>query len=148
MAHPIFELDAWSRAATATVATLSTLYVDDEDDTLDALHAAAMRAANPHPVAMRSQGLEHMPTNLSAWATSSRWPTPVRPARRRKAPSGEAWMMGTVFSAAIAVLLAVSALLWRIERPRAVPQEHTPAAIVLPASAVDAPDAISGATRR
>lgn len=148
MAHPILERDATDPcAATASVPTLSTMYVDDDDDTLDALRAAVMRAAPPRAQILRDRDLAHMPTNLAAWATSSRWPTDVRHGRRRSA-ANETWMMGTVVSAVIAMLLVVSALLWRIERPTGVPREHAPASLVAPASGSDTPDAISGASRR
>lgn len=126
---------------------LSTLYVDDDDDTLDALRAAAMRAAGPRPTAPRDHALAAMPTSLAAWATSSRWTADTT--RSRRFVDVEArWLMGTVFSAALAVLLVLSAVLWRLERPSPAPREHTPASIVAPAPGTDGVDTISGASRR
>lgn len=146
MARPTPKRDAATKNP-AAMTVLSTLYLDDDEDTLEALHAAAMRTARSRAVATRDRGLAAMPTSLAAWTTSSRWPAATRRPRRRIDREAQ-WMMGTVFSAAIAVLLVLSAVLWRLERPLPTPREHTPASIAAPRTAGETVDTISGASRR
>jgi hypothetical protein len=135
------------RAATSPTPMLSTFAVDDEGDTLTALATAALvplrQIASDHGDA-RHTALAALPSALCRPAVGTVWP-PVRPAPRPRRQR-EPLVMGTVLSAALALLTLTAAMLWRLEHPRVVYVEGAPPAVQ--AAAQPAVDAISSASRR
>lgn len=106
----------------------STMQVDDDDDRLDALAAAAVAQWN-RSVEMRRDArhiaLAALPSTLCTPTPGSVWAAKRRPARRRN----DRVMLGSIVSAALAVLMLVAAMLWRLENPRVVHIEGATPAI-------------------
>jgi hypothetical protein len=135
------------RATTSPMPMRSTFDVDDEGDSLDALVVSALETARPSDA--RHIALTAMPSSLCQPAGNVLW---IRTAQRRSAFRAmvprEPVLVGTMLSAALALLMFVAAVVWRHEHPRVVHVEDaTPAvqtADLQPASV----DAVSSASRR
>ncbi len=127
---------------------LSTLQVDDQGDALDALAATAL--VGWHRNARRESDARHdaiaaMPSSLcSTWAPAQ-LSLRTSPATRAR-PSRDPWMLGSVLSTGLAVLMLFAAMVWRLEHPRVIHVEGAPVApqaADYPAVAVDVVTAAS-----
>lgn len=105
----------------------SSFDVDDDGDTLDALVADALGPA--HRRDARHTALAAMPSSLCQPVGGVAWP--VRPAARRSVGAlarsmdqalraREPIFLGTMLSAALALVMFAAAVLWRLAPPRVV----------------------------
>jgi hypothetical protein len=106
----------------------STMQVDDDDDRLDALAATTIAQWNRNVQTRRDArhiALSAMPSTLCTPTPGAVWAATRRPARRRN----DRVMLGSIVSAALAVLMLVAAMFWRLENPRVVHVEGATPAI-------------------
>lgn len=101
---------------------LSSMSVDDDDDTLSQLVAQALRSCAP--AQRRDEILAVLPTSLVVHVTRPR-PPAVRPARGDARP----WLMGAMATAAVLCLVLLAALAWRRAHPTVVQVEAAPATL-------------------
>ncbi len=148
MHHRMPDFDLRPRRATTSPTPMrSTFDVDDEGDALDALVASALETVRPSDA--RHIALAAMPSSLCQPAGNALtvWPRRRRSAFRTLRPR-EPVLVGTMLSAALALLMFVAAVVWRHDHPHVVHVEGaTPAAqaVDLQPSSVDA---VSSASRR
>jgi hypothetical protein len=135
------------RATTSPTPMRSTFDVDDEGDTLDALVASAL--ATVHPSDARHTALTAMPSSLCQPAGNVLW---IRTTQRRSALRAlrprEPVLIGTMLSAALALLMFVAAVVWRHEHPRIVHVEDATPAVQSADLQPSSVDAVTSASRR
>lgn len=110
---------------------LSSMSVDDDDDTLSQLATQALRSCAPAQT--RDEILAALPTSLVVHATRPR-PPAAGPARS----DARAWLMGAMATAAVLCLVLLAALAWRRAHPTVVQVEAAP--VTLAAHRGVAPD--------
>lgn len=134
------DFDLRPRRLASPMPMLSTMQVDDDDDLLDALAAAAVARWDRNVAVHRDArhfALAALPSTLCTPAGDWTW-TPARRKRQRAWQRPDRAMIGGVVSAALAVLMLVAAMMWRIEHPRVVYVEGTAPAIRAAQPDVDA----------
>jgi hypothetical protein len=101
---------------------LSSMSVDDDDDTLSQLAAQALRSCTPPQ--RRDEILAVLPTSLVVHVARPR-PSAAGPARS----DARAWLMGAMATAAVLCLVLLAALAWRRAHPTQVQVEAAPATL-------------------
>lgn len=133
------------RATMSPTPMRSTFDVDDEGDTLDALVAVAL--GPDHRRDARHTALAAMPSSLCQPVVGAALPVRSAPRRSARRAPREPMLVGSMLSAALALVMVAAALLWRLDHPRVVHLEDEAAArpVDLDPSTVDV---VSSATRR
>lgn len=118
---------------------LSSMSVDDDDDTLARLTAQALHAVpSPRP---RDEILALLPTSLVVHVA-----VPLRTATVARGRDVRPWLMGAMASAALLCLVLLAALAWRQGHPPVVQIEAAPTALAVHEGVAVDPDVISGAS--